>query len=111
NISEKIDFNISTRSSYNIVENSLRPSLSKNYFNQSTRLRYDWIIEEGFVYRASLNHQFNSGLAEDFDNSFLILNMSIGKKILPKDRGEISLAVYDLLEQNDNVRRNVSELY
>ncbi len=111
NISEKIDFNLSTRSSYNIVENSLRPALSTNYFNQSTRLRYDWIIQEGFIYRASLNHQFNTGLAEDFDNSFLILNMSIGKKILPKNRGELSLSVYDLLEQNDNVRRNVSELY
>lgn len=111
NISEKVDFNFSTRSSYNIVENSLRPSLNNNYFYQSTSLSYDWIVWDGLVYRLDLNHRLNTGLADDFDNSFMFLNMSLGTKFLKNDRGEISLNVYDLLQQNNNIRRNVSELY
>lgn len=111
NISEKIDFNFSTRSSYNVVENSLRPTLNNNYFSQSTRLSYDWIIFDDIVYRMDLNHRFNSGLSEDLDNSFVLLNMSIGTKILKNDRGELSLNVYDLFQQNNNIRRNVTELY
>ncbi len=111
NISDRVDFNISTRSSYNVVDNSLRPVLNNNYFNQSSRLNFNWIVREGFVFRTNLNHQLNSGLAESFDNSFLLLNMSLGKKFLPNDRGELSLSVYDLLKQNNNVRRNVTELY
>lgn len=111
NISEKIDFNFSTRSSYNVVENSLRPSLNNNYFYQSTRFSYDWIIWEGIVYRLDLNHRLNTGLAEGFDNSFMLLNMSLGMKFLGNDRGELSLNVYDLLQQNNNIRRNVTGLY
>jgi hypothetical protein len=111
NISEKIDFNFSTRSSFNMVENSLRPSLSNNYFSQSTSLSYDWIIGDGIVTRIDMNHRLNNGLAEEFDNSFLFVNMSIGTKFLKNDLGEISLNVYDLFKQNNNIRRNVSEFY
>lgn len=111
NISDKIDFNFSTRSSYNIVENSLRPATNDNYFNQSTRLSYDWMLWEGLVYRLDLNHRLNTGLSEDFNNSFLLLNMSIGKKLLKDERGEVSLNVYDLLQQNNSISRNITELY
>ena len=37
--------------------------------------------------------------------------MSIGTKILKHNRGELSLNVYDLFKQNNNIRRNVTELY
>jgi len=111
NINENVDFNISTRSSYNKVENSLRPSLSNNYFNQSTRVSYDWIIWKGFVYRLDLNHQLNTGLSEGFDNSFLLINTSLGMKVLKNQRGEISMNIYDLLKQNNNIRRNISDTY
>lgn len=111
NISEKIDFNISTLSSYNVAENSLQPSLNNNYFFQSTRLSYDWILWEDIIYRLDVNHRFNSGLDEDLDNSFILLNMSLGLKFLKNKRGELSLSVYDLLKQNNNIRRDVTELY
>lgn len=111
NISEKIDFNVSTRSSFNIVENTLRPSLNNNFFNQSTRLRLNWIIWEGLVFRTDLNHQTNRGLAAGVNANFTLWNMSIGKKIFKNRLGEISLMVYDLLEQNNNIRRNINEVY
>lgn len=111
NISEKVDFNISTAATYNIVENSLNPALNNNYFNQTTRLRYNWIIWQGLVYRTDLNYQVNTGLEESYDNSYLLLNMSLGKKFLKNQRAELSVNVYDLLKQNNNIRRNVSELY
>ncbi|WP_224997752.1 TonB-dependent receptor [Cesiribacter sp. SM1] len=111
NISEQVDFNFFSRASYNIVENTLRPALDNNYFNQTTRLSFDWIFWQGFIYRLDLNHQLNTGLAEGLDNSFLLMNMSLGKKIFPNERGEISLNVYDLLGQNNNIRRNITETY
>lgn len=111
NISENVDFHISTGSRYNMVQNSLRPALSTNFFNQTTRLRYNWVFWDGFVYRTELRHQVNSGLADDFDKSSLLVNMSIGRKFLKNDLAEISFNVYDLLEQNNNIWRNVSEMY
>ncbi|WP_075352025.1 outer membrane beta-barrel protein [Algoriphagus marinus] len=111
NISDQIDFNISTRFSWNNVTNTLNPALDNKFFNQRTRLNLSWIIWEGLIYRLDLNHQINSGLSAGFDNDFLLMNMSIGKKIFKNQRGEISLNVYDLLGQNANVRRNITDIY
>jgi hypothetical protein len=111
NISDKIDFNVSTRFSWNNINNTLNPALDNKFFNQRTRLNLSWIIWEGLIYRLDLNHQVNSGLSAGFDNNFLLMNMSVGKKIFKNQRGEISLNVYDLLGQNANVRRDVTDIY
>lgn len=111
NISDRIDFNIWTRSSYNTVDNSLRPALSTNFFNQQTRINYNWIFWKDLIYRLDINHQLNSGLSEGYDASIFLVNMAIGKKLLPNERGEISVNVYDLFGQNNNIRRNISEAY
>lgn len=111
NISEKVDFNIYSRSTYNLVDNSLQPSRDNNFFNQSSRINLNWIFWKGFVYRMDLNHQINTGLSEGYDNSFLLVNMSLGKKVFKNRRGEVSLNVYDLLGQNNNIRRNITETY
>lgn len=111
NISDRIDFNISTRSSFNQVDNSLRPQLNTEYFNQRTRIRYNWVFWNGFVYRTDISHRLDTGLADGYNNSVFLVNMSFGKKILANQLGEINVKVYDLFGQNNNVRRNVSEIY
>ncbi|SIQ98111.1 TonB-dependent receptor [Pontibacter lucknowensis] len=111
NISEKIDFSVSTFSSYNIVSNTLRTTQNNNYFNQNTSVRYNWILWKDLVYRTELNHQYNSGLSAGVDNSFLLWNMSLGKKIFKDKQGEISLSVNDLMNQNVSIRRNITESY
>lgn len=110
-ISDQIDFNIWSRSSFNRVENTLNPSLDDKFFQQRFRVNFNWIIWEGIIYRLDLNHQINSGLSEGFDNNFSLINMSLGKKIFKNQRGEVSIMVYDLLGQNANVRRNITETY
>ncbi|RED95644.1 outer membrane beta-barrel protein [Marinoscillum furvescens] len=111
NISERLDFNLSTRSNFRRVENSLRPSIDNRFFYQTTRFKYRWVFGDGFVYRADLKHQLNTGLAEGYDNTSFLLNMSAGKKFLKDDKAEISINVYDLFAQNNNVSRQFSELY
>jgi hypothetical protein len=110
NISENVDFNLSSNSTYNVVMNSLRPSLNNNFFNQSTSLRYNWTFWDGIVYRTELSHQLFSGLAEGFNNNFLLWNMSISKKLF-QNKGEISLSVNDLLKQNISIQRNITDLF
>lgn len=111
NISDRIDFNIWTRSSFNNVQNSLRPTLDNDYFTQTTHVNYKWIVWEGLVYRLDLNHRLNSGLSEGYDNSTFLVNMAIGKKLLKNERAEVSVNVYDLFGQNNNIYRNVTETY
>jgi len=110
NISENIDFNISTNSGYTIVKNTLRPEIDNNYFVQTTRLRYSHIFWKGLVYRTDLNHQAYGGLSPVGSN-ILLWNMSLGKKVFQNQRGEINLNVYDLLKQNNSIWRNISDAY
>lgn len=111
NISEKVDFNVSTRSRYSIVENSLRPQTNQNYFSQSTRLRGNLIFWKGVVFRTELDHRVNAGLSAGYDTNYLLWNISLSKLIFKNERGEICLAVNDLLKQNNNIDRSVTELY
>jgi hypothetical protein len=110
NISENLDFYVSTRSGYNSVQRSLRKT-TENYFNQSTRFRLTWVAWKGIVYRTDLMHQLNTGLSAGFNTNYMIWNMSIGKKIFANQRGEISLNVFDLLKQNISIRRNVTDIF
>lgn len=111
NISENIDFTISTNSSYNIVKYSLQPEQNSNYFLQNSSLKYNWTFWKGLVYRTELNHQLNSGLSAGYDNNYLLWNMSISKKIFKNQQGEISFSVNDLLKQNVSVQRNITAQY
>ena len=111
NISERVDFTLSSRSNFNTVSNSLQESINTDFFNQYTRLKFNWILWDGIVFRTDATHQFYSGLDDSFDQNYLLWNMSIGKKFLNNDRGEISLGVFDLLGQNNNLTRLVTETY
>jgi len=110
NISEKVDFTISTHSNYNMVDNSLM-GRNTNYFTQNTSLRYNWIIWKGLVYRTELNHVYNGNLSQGIDPSYTLWNMSLGKKVFKNQQGEISFSVNDLLKQNVSVQRNIATDY
>jgi len=111
NISEKVDFTISSRTSLNSVENSLQRAGNTNYLNQNTSLRLGWILPGGLVYRTSIAHQFYDGLTDSFDTAYFLWNMSLGKKLLKEDRGELAITVFDLLNQNQSIVRNVTDVY
>ncbi|MER2998806.1 outer membrane beta-barrel protein [Pontibacter populi] len=110
NISEKVDFTISSHSNYNIVKNTLLTQ-NNNYFTQNTNLRYNWILLKGLVYRTELNHVYNSGLSKGVDPSYVLWNMSLGKKVFKNQQGEISFSVNDVLGQNVSVQRNIQTDY
>ncbi|MES2730908.1 MAG: outer membrane beta-barrel protein, partial [Bacteroidota bacterium] len=111
NISDKLDFTLSSTSSLNRSQNTLQSKLNNRYFNQNSRLSLNWIFWKGFVYQTSLNHQINTGLSSGYNQSFLLWNMSIGKKFLKNQQGELKLSVYDLLKQNNSIQRNINVAY
>jgi hypothetical protein len=110
NISEKIDFTLSSNSSYSTVNNTVQTQNNTNFFTQSTRLRLNWIFGPSFVLRSEMNHTANPGLSEGFNNSFLVWNMEFGKKLM-KEKAELKLTVFDLLKENQSVSRSINGSY
>ena len=110
NISEKVDFTVSSNTSMNLVSNSLENQANSDFLNQNTRLRLNWIFGDGFVFRSTTAHVMNSGLSEGFNQNFVLWNMEVGKKLL-KQKGEIKLSVFDLLKENQSISRSITGSY
>lgn len=111
NISEKLDFNLSSQSNINNATNAVNTNLNTKYFNQRSRLNFTWIFGKQFVLRTEINHQLYDGLSQGFNQNYWLWNAGIGKKLFKNQRGEIQLTVFDLLGQNTNINRTVTELY
>lgn len=110
NISERVDFTLSSQTGYNRVRNSLNTALDNNFLSQSTRLGANFLIGNGWVVRSSVNHQLFDGLSEGFNQDFWLWNAEAGKKILG-GKAEISLSVFDILGQNNSISRNVTDVF
>jgi hypothetical protein len=111
NISQEIDFSISTQSNLTWISNSLRKENNTNYLTQSSRLRFNWLFLQDFVFSTDLAHEYYSGLSEGYNDDFLLWNMSLGYKFLPDNAGELRVSVFDLLKQNSSITRSVTDTY
>ena len=111
NISEKIDFTVSSRTNWNQAISSLNSSLNSIFLNQQFEGRLNLILPGDWTFRSSIINQSFSGLGDGFNQNYWLWNGSIGKKFLKDNKGELSLVVFDLLKQNVSIQRNVTELY
>lgn len=111
NISEKIDFMISTNSSYNIIENSIQSGSNSEYLNQTSKAKLNLNPWKGFVFTAEYNNLYYTGLSDGFNQNISLLNGAIGYKFLRDRAADLRLYVFDILNQNNSVQRNITETY
>lgn len=108
NISNRIDFSLASRGRLNWIRNALQPASNNNFYQQTSRFNLNWILGPGIVFRSNIAHRFYRGLSAELNQDFVLWNLSVGKKMLKNDRGEVSLSVFDLLQQNVSLRRHVA---
>jgi hypothetical protein len=111
NISENIDFYVGYTANYNMARNKLRPELNTNFINHNTSLRFNWLFGKGFVLSTNLTHLAYTGLADGFNQNFVLLNGSFGYKFLKNKQAEVNISVFDALGQNQSINRTVSDIY
>lgn len=111
NISQDLDFTLSTNINANQVRNSVRSDLNSDFLSAFSRFRWSWTIWEGIVVAGDLSNQLNSGYNQGFDQNIWLVNVSLAKKFLENDRAEVRLVVNDLLNQNNTINRNITDAY
>jgi len=111
NISQKIDFTLSSNSSYNNISNTLQSKLNSSYFNQNTKFKIQLMPWKGLVLQTDLNHQYYDGLSQNFNQNYLLWNAAIGYKFLKDKVAEIRVSIYDILKQNNSITRNTTDTY
>lgn len=111
NISEKFDFTLSSFSNLSNISNTLQTDLNSKYINQNSRFKIQMNPWKGLVLQTDLNHQYYNGLSDSYNQNFLLWNAAIGYKFLKNRLAEIRLSAYDILNQNNNISRNITETY
>lgn len=111
NISRKIDFTISYNANYVLVRNSLQQQNNTNYFNHMAAARFNYQFWKGFVFNTSVSNTLNAGGSSSFNTSFWLLNASLAYKFLKDESLEVKFSANDILNQNKNITRNVTEIY
>jgi hypothetical protein len=111
NISQNLDFTASYWCTYTIANNTLTTSSSGDYFTHSAGLRLNQVVGPGIVLRQEVNHNLQTGVPSAYGQDVLLWNLTIGKKLLKDDRGELRITTSDVLRQNRSVSRSVTESY
>ena len=110
NISSDLDFSLSYNPSYQKVNDAENTSNNYEYFTNRASARLNWTFWRGFTMEQQLNWTSYNGTGMDEVRDTWIWNMSLGKKFL-RNKAEIKLQAYDLLNSNKGFSRSVSDTY
>ena len=111
NISQNVDFSISTTGSYNIVNSSLQQNLNNNFYQQESNMRLYFSSKNGkFFMGNNVAHSLYSGLSEGFNQNFWLWNMEGGFRFAKNNKAELKAVLFDVLNQNNSISRTISDV-
>ena len=111
NISQNIDFRLSYAANYNLVRNTFRKSADQNYYSGNASAHANVIFLKHFVVSSDFNLIHYEGLGEGFNIPVSLWNAAFGYKFLKNNAAELRVSVYDLLNWNNSIVRNVTNTY
>lgn len=111
NISEKIDFTVSSNSSYSNIYNTLQTNSNNIFFSQNSSVRLNLNPWKGLILQSQYSNMYYSGLSTSYNQSISLWNGAIGYKFLKNNQAELKLSVYDILNQNNNIQRTNTDSY
>ena len=116
NISENIDFTLSWNGTYNQAWNTAAKTASgsnvkNNYFYHTASGSLKWVFWKGFTFTASCSYVQYIGFTNKYDESYVLCNLYLGKKLFRNRLGEIQIGVNDVANQNTAFVRNTGSGY
>jgi hypothetical protein len=111
NPTDKINLNAQAELSWNQSRYSIDKAFNQDYLRQTYTGAVDIELPQNWTLNSSLDVVQNSGLAAGYDRAIPIWNISISKFFLKSKRGELTLAVRDLLNRNVGINRTANLNY
>ncbi|MEL6616015.1 MAG: outer membrane beta-barrel protein, partial [Bacteroidota bacterium] len=110
-ISPRLDFSLEYGARYSAVTNSDAPTLDNTTVLHRGGGALTWLPWDGITLATRLDGLYYAGIDETLDPSQVLWGAKIGYKFLPGDLAEVSLSVTDILDQQQDLQRTVTELY
>ncbi len=112
NISENADFTLSWSGEYSEAVNSAFNADDANtYYNQTASANMKFVFGAGFTFTGAVTYKEYVGITTDYQESYVLCNAFIGKKIFRNKRGELNIGVNDIFDQNTSFSRTVGSGY
>ena len=87
------------------------PNEDNQYYLHTYSADVAYMGLKNWVFSTDFDYFLNTGLAEGYNQAIPLWNSSIAHQFLKKRNGELKLSVYDMLNQNQSIRRNVGTNY
>jgi hypothetical protein len=111
NYKEKLDMGISANVSYNQVKYTLQERNNTSYFTHIYSADISYSLPLNLIAATDFDYTFNTGRSDGFNQNYAIWNASIAKQLFKNKRGEIKASVFDILNQNTSLYRNIAQNY
>lgn len=96
--------------SYNVNSYDIDAFKDEEFFSHRLGIETATFLPKKLEWRNDINFVYNPNVADNFQKSAWFWNSTLAYTIL-KDQGILTFKVYDLLNQNTNARRSVSQNY
>ncbi len=111
NINEYIDYTLSYTGNLNDAKTTGGSTAKNKFINHVTSGSIRLANKEGWFIQTDITNQIFKGLSGNLDQTFNLWSASAGKKFFKKKTGELKLSVFDILRQNQNISRNVTNTF
>lgn len=111
NISDNIDFNITSRINFNNTINTIQKNQNLNYFTWMNIANIKWIFWKGLFFEGDIRNVINGGANKPENADYNLLNLAVGTKLFDREQGELKLYFFDVLNNYKNVQTNLSDYY
>jgi hypothetical protein len=107
NYEDKLDLGINASISYNSVRYTLQKDQNTSYFTHSYSIDASYTFPHDFIVSTNADYTDYTGRTGGFNQSYILWNASLSRRLFKSKRGELKILVNDILNQNRNVIRNV----
>ncbi|WP_317168057.1 TonB-dependent receptor domain-containing protein [Spirosoma taeanense] len=111
NIDEKLDLNLAGNINLQSARYSLQPQQNTTFLNQSATLDLFYQLPLRFTFTTNLTFNHYGGSTGSYNQSFTLWNVALARQLFKQKQGELRLQVFDLLNQNQSIVRNVTDTY
>jgi hypothetical protein len=112
NYKERLDLGITASINYNGVRYSIQTTQqNQSYFTHTYSADLTYTFNKGFILSSDFDYTFNTGRTNGYNRNYAMWNAGFAKQLFKNKRGEIKLSVFDILNQNVSINRNVGQNY
>lgn len=108
---DKLDLNLSGNLTYQSATYSLQAQQNNRFLFTSLNAYGFYQLPARFTVTSDFSYNANSGRSAGFNQRFALWNVGVARQLFKQKQGEIRLSVYDLLNQNRSIVRNVTDTY